>query len=84
MARSHHRKKHKTQLRQYHHTHDGETSKVRKRKVTSTMTVIGIIVGVAVGYFGSDGMPLWIGIGAVIGGIAGYITGFFLDKDGRS
>jgi outer membrane lipoprotein SlyB len=79
MARSHHRKKHKTQLRQYQQSNEG-TSKGKKRKVSGTIAVIGTIVGMSVGYFTTNGTLLWIAFGAVIGGLAGFLIGRHLDK----
>ncbi len=79
MARSHHRKKHKTQLRQYQHINEG-SSKGKKRKVSGTIAVIGTIVGMSVGYFATNGILLWIAFGAVVGGLAGFLIGRHLDK----
>lgn len=45
------------------------------------MVIIGIILGLAVGYFSSGADPMWIAIGGVIGGLAGYLTGRMLDRD---
>ncbi len=81
MARSHHRKKHKEHLRQYQHSHEGASSKAKKRKVSGTLAVIGAIVGMSVGYFATGGSPIWIGFGAVAGGIAGFLTGRYFDKE---
>lgn len=82
MARSHHRKAHKTNLRKYQHTQEGIDKVSRKSKVTGTFTVIGAIVGAAVGYFATDGVPLWIGIVAVAGAAAGWGIGRLMDKEG--
>ena len=79
MARSHHRKKHKSHLKQFQ-SHQ-QTDRVRNRKTTGTLAVIGIILGLAVGYFGSGSDPVWIAVGGVIGGFIGYITGRILDRD---
>ena len=81
MARSHHRKKHKEHLRQYQHHQEGVSSVSKKRKVTGTIAVIGTILGVAVGYFATDGVITWIAFGAVIGGLAGWLVGRYLDKE---
>ena len=79
MARSHHRKKHKEHLRQFQEHQ--QTDRIRNRKSTGTMVIIGIILGLAVGYFSSGSDPMWIAIGGIIGGLAGYLTGRLLDKD---
>ena len=80
MARSHHRKKHKTHLRQYQQTHEGGMARAKKGNVIGTLIVIGVILGIAIGYFGSGGSVLWIAGLAVAGGLAGYITGRYLDR----
>ena len=82
MARSHHRKKHKEHLRQYQHNQEGSSSKSKKGRVTGTLTVVGTILGAAVGYFATDGVMMWIAFGAVAGGLAGYLTGRYFDKEG--
>ena len=82
MARSHHRKKHKEHLRQYQHNQEGSSSKSKKGKVTGTLAVVGTILGAAVGYFATDGVMMWIAFGAVAGGLAGYLTGRYFDKEG--
>jgi len=80
MARSHQRKKHKEQLRQYQHAQEGNSSKPRKGSISGTIAVIGIILGVAIGYFTTDGSLTWILVGAVAGGIVGFFIGKSLDK----
>ncbi len=81
MARSHHRKKHKEHLRQYQHNQEGGATSSKKGKVSGTIAAVGIILGIAVGYFASDGNITWVGAGTVVGGIAGYLTGRYFDKE---
>ena len=80
MARSHHRKKHKEHLRQYQHNQEGASSKTKKNKISGTIAIVGAILGVAVGYFATDGNLTWVALGAVAGGIAGFLIGRYLDK----
>ena len=82
MARSHHRKKHKEHLRQYQQSHEGISSRNKKGKVTGTFTAIGAILGIAIGYFATNGDLIWVAAGAVAGGLAGYLTGKYFDKEG--
>ena len=82
MPRSHHRKKHKEHLRQYQHTNDGTSAKGKKGKVTGTFAIVGAILGIAIGYFATDGVMLWVAFGAVAGGLAGYLAGHYFDKEG--
>jgi NAD/NADP transhydrogenase beta subunit len=80
MARSHHRKKHKEHLRQF--KNKGETvSHTPKSKASGIFAVGGAIIGLAVSYFGSQGSLLWIVIGLIAGGAAGYFVGRRLDAD---
>lgn len=80
MARSHHRKKHKEHLRHYQHTHEPLTPKPATGKITGTIAIIGVILGIAVGYFATDGILLWVAFGAIAGGLAGYLGGHYFDK----
>ena len=81
MARSHHRKKHKEHLRQYQHNQETGKTKVKKAKVSGTFAIVGAVLGAAIGYFATDGNPTWIAFGAVLGGLGGYLTGRYLDKE---
>jgi uncharacterized protein YcfJ len=81
MANTHHRKKHKEHLRQYQHSHDGASSKGKKGKVSGTIAVIGAILGIAIGYFATDGALIWVAFGAIAGGLAGYLVGHYFEKE---
>ena len=83
MPRSHHRKKHKEHLRQYQHSNEGASAKGKKAKVTGTFAIVGAILGIAIGYFATDGVMLWVAFGAVAGGLAGYLVGRYFDKEGN-
>ena len=80
MARSHHRKKHKEHLRQF--KNKGETiSSTPKSKASGIFTVGGAIIGLAVTYFGTQGSLLWMLIGAIAGGVGGYLIGRKVDSE---
>jgi hypothetical protein len=79
MARSHHRKKHKEHLRQFKHSHDTVDTKA-KGKASYTFLIIGAIVGFAICAFASSGATLWMVIGFVAGGAAGYFIGRNVDN----
>ena len=82
MARSHHRKKHKEHLRQFKHK-DETGSSTAKSKASGIFTIAGAIIGLAVSYFGSQGSLLWIVIGLIAGGAAGYFVGRRIDSDSK-
>lgn len=78
MARSHHRKKHKQHVQQFKHSGDFVTSKA-KGKASYTFLIIGIIVGLLIGYFASNGAAGWMGVGLAAGGALGYFIGVRVD-----
>ena len=80
MARSHHRKKHKEQLRQFKHKEETTYPKA-KSKAANIFAISGAIIGLAVSYFASEGSIRWIFTGLVAGGIAGYFIGRKIDKN---
>ncbi|MBL0232804.1 MAG: hypothetical protein IPQ08_03970 [Chitinophagaceae bacterium] len=78
MARSHHRKKHRTHLQQFKHSHEmAETRSTTK--ASSLFAVVGALTGGAVGFFASQGGWIWIGIGLLVGAAIGYFLGKKLD-----
>jgi len=81
MARSHHRKKHKSHLRQFRHSHDitGTTSNA-KTKASSVFSIAGALAGFAVSYFATQGSWAWVAGGLVIGAAAGYLIGKSIDS----
>lgn len=80
MARSHHRKKHKEHLRQFKHKEDVVTHNP-KSKATGIFTVAGAIIGLAVSYFATEASYLWMAVGTIAGGVAGYFIGRRVDAD---
>ncbi|MFN8290666.1 MAG: hypothetical protein U0U70_10440 [Chitinophagaceae bacterium] len=81
MARPHHRKKHKSHLRQFRHTHDTSVSSEKaKGRAVSVFTIAGALAGFAIGYFATQGTMLWVVLGLLAGGAAGYFIGRRLEK----
>lgn len=78
MARSHHRKKHKEQLRHFKHKEETTVS-TPKSKASSLFAIMGAVVGLAVSYFASEASILWIVIGFIAGGTGGYLIGRRID-----
>jgi hypothetical protein len=83
MARTHHRKKHKEHLRQFKQDHENASlpSFSNKGKSTTLFTVIGAITGIAISYFAAGSAILWLALGLIAGGIAGYYIGYKIDTD---
>ncbi len=82
MARSHHRKKHKQHLKQFKSTQENALSGVSpSNRVSGTWMfgIVGLVVGLALGYFAS-GSVLWLVVGGVAGTAAGYVIGKRIDK----
>jgi ABC-type dipeptide/oligopeptide/nickel transport system permease subunit len=80
MARSHHRKKHKTHLRQFKQSQEVTTGANSRGKSVMVLTVGGALAGLAVSYFASGGI-IWLIIGALVGGTVGYVIGRKMDSD---
>ena len=73
MPRSHHRKKHKEQLRQFKHDHESAgSSSARKGKLTTLFTFIGAAAGANI---------VWIAISLLAGAVAGYFIGRKMDSE---
>ena len=84
MARSHHRKKHKSHLQQFRNTHDTSVSSSASRTgAISVFTIAGALLGLAVGYFAMEGTMLWIVVGLLMGGFLGYLIGSRVDQQGK-
>jgi uncharacterized membrane protein YfcA len=81
MAQSHHRKKHKSHLRQFRQSKiKSSDSAASRTKAAIILAILGAVVGFAVGYFASGGHLIWI-ISCLAGGIAiGYYIGKRIDE----
>ena len=80
MARSHHRKKHKSHVRQFKHSYEATNEKIKESKTYITFTVIGALLGFAIGYFASGNLIMLVA-GTVGGGLLGYFTGRRIYKE---
>ncbi len=79
MARSHHRKKHKEHLRNFKQKEE-TTWSTPKSKAANVFAVTGAIVGLAISFFSTEGSILWISVGVIVGGLAGYLIGRKVDQ----
>lgn len=78
MARSHHRKKHKSHLQQFRNSND-VTGTTGNTRASSVFGIIGALTGGAVGFFASQGDWIWIGLGLAVGAFIGFYLGRKLD-----
>lgn len=84
MARSHHRKKHKSHVQQFRQSHDTNVSSVKSRAgAISVFTISGALLGLAIGYFATEGTMLWLVVGLLAGGALGYGIGSRIDAQGK-
>ncbi len=82
MARPHHRKKHRTHVRQFRKSHDTKVNSPKNStKAISVFTIAGALTGFAIGYFATQGTMLWVILGLLAGGAAGYLIGKRIDKE---
>ena len=79
MARSHHRKSHKQHLQQFKQ-HKDDASVKTKPKSAGVFGLIGLVLGMAIGYIATSGSLLWMGVLAIAFGLVGYLVGQKLDK----
>ena len=79
MARSHHRKKHKQQLRSYQHSKDVAV-RTGKNKVTLLFALLGMALGIGITYFALNTMVSMV-IGALAGVVIGYLIGKKIDEN---
>ena len=82
MANPHHRKKHKSHVQNFKHSHDTTTGtgKAAKRKGANIFAIVGAVLGLAISYFIVPGEIVWIITGLTIGAVAGYVAGKQIDK----
>lgn len=81
MANPHHRKKHKSHLRQFQQRAASQTGESKEKTSASTVfAVTGAVVGIAVLYFATQGNFIWAIGGGIIGGVVGYLIGKNVDK----
>ena len=80
MARSHHRKKHKTHVRQFKQGHDTNIASNEKGKAAWIFAIAGAVAGFAISYFASNGTIIWVLLFTFICGAAGYYVGNRMDK----
>jgi hypothetical protein len=79
MARSHHRKSHKQHLQNFKQ-HKENVAVKAKAKTAGVFGLIGLVLGMAIGYIATSGSLLWMGMLAVVFGLVGYLVGQKLDK----
>jgi hypothetical protein len=83
MARSHHRKKHKSHVKQFKQSHDTTVSANSKGKASWIIAIAGALVGFAITFFASGGSIIWMIAFTVLGGVVGYYIGKKMDEDNQ-
>ena len=75
MPQSHHRREHKSHIRNYHKEHHGLKSNSKHTKSGNSallFVIMGTIAGLGISYFASEGSMYWVLIGALAGAVGGY------------
>ena len=82
MARSHHRKKHKSHLRNFKQTNDATISEAGRNKSSAkwVFAMGGAVAGFVASYFAADGSILWMTIATLAGAAIGYFIGKKADE----
>lgn len=83
MANPHHRKKHKEHVRQFKHSQEATNTVKAKGNASGVFAFAGIVAGLLISYFASNGSLIWIVAGALAGGLAGYLIGRRIDSTGN-
>ncbi len=81
MPRSHHRKKHKSHVKQFKESHDTTVSANAKGKAAWIFSIAAAAAGFAITFFASGGAWLWIAIFTAGCGAAGYYFGKKMDQE---
>ena len=81
MANPHHRKKHKEHVRQFKHSHEATASVKTKGKASGVFIFAGVVAGLLVSYFASNGILIWMAAGVIAGGLAGYLIGRRIESE---
>lgn len=80
MARSHHRKKHRANLKLFKHNYEAGQAGTGKGNAATVLLIGGALAGTAIGYF-AGGEILYMAIGLLLGGWAGFYLGKRMDKE---
>ena len=83
MANPHHRKNHKSHLKQFQNRNAGQTGESKaKAKASSLFAVGGAIAGFAILFFATQNF-IWALGGALIGAGVGYLIGKNIDRSAK-
>lgn len=73
----------RSKTRKHHHDHHPTPGTARPSKTKSAVTasmVFFVLIGIGIAYFAAGASLLWLLVGAVVGGVAGYFFGGQLDR----
>lgn len=65
---------------QQEHQHPKGSHPKPKRKAAAVLAIIGAVAGALIAYISNNDNLVWVLIGVVLGGIAGYVFGHNIDK----
>lgn len=79
MARSHHRKKHKSHVQQFKKERSQSAGAFKRSSTFPVFTIVGGLLGLIVGYIATNGSLTVVLIGLTVGAIGGYLLGRKID-----
>ncbi|MEO5945585.1 MAG: hypothetical protein ABIP79_02125 [Chitinophagaceae bacterium] len=83
MARSNHRRKHKSHVQQFKKEHSQDSSIFKRSSTFPVFTIVGGLLGLIVGYMATNGDILVVLIGLVVGAVGGYLLGRKIDDSSK-
>ena len=83
MARSHHRKKHKSHVQQFKRERSQSSGAFKRSSSFPVFTIVGGLLGIIVGYIATNGSLPVVLIGLVLEAIGGYILGRKIDLSSK-
>ena len=73
----------KRQHHPHHHTHHPAQEKHEEQKSNNTVKagiIFFVIIGLGISYFAAGANIIWLSVGVVLGGLAGYYFGKQMEK----
>ncbi len=83
MARSNHRRKHKSHVQQFKKERSQNSGIFKRSSTFPVFTIVGGLLGLIVGYMATNGSLPAVLIGLVVGAIGGYLLGRKIDLSSK-